>query len=219
LPTSDVILNKYAEAVGSKRAIENFKTQFAKGTYSEHQLPTSPLEIYMSAPNKMFATITTPRGAMLQGYNGTTGWVASGKETRELNGAALMQLKRRADFYSDWKLKEQFARMRVVGKEKINNREAYVVAGRTVDNRIERLYFDAQTGLLLRRVAYTETIIGMIPEATDYEDYREVNGVKIPFIRRSAQLDGFEASVLKYTEVKFNVPVDDAKFNLPATQK
>ncbi len=219
LPTSDVILNKYAEAVGSKRAIENFKTQFAKGTYSEHQLPTSPLEIYMSAPNKMFATIPTPRGAMLQGYNGTTGWVASGKETRELNGAALMQLKRRADFYSDWKLKEQFARMRVVGKEKINNREAYVVAGRTVDNRIERLYFDAQTGLLLRRVAYTETIIGMIPEATDYEDYREVSGVKIPFIRRSAQLDGFEASVLKYTEVKFNVPVDDAKFNLPTTQK
>lgn len=145
--------------------------------------------------------------------------MASGKETRELNGASLTQLKRRADFYSDWKLKEQFARMRVVGKEKINNREAYVVAGRTVDNRIERLYFDAQTGLLLRRVAYTETMVGMIPEATDYEDYREVNGVKIPFIRRSAQLDGFEASVLKYTEVKFNVPIDDAKFNLPAAPK
>ncbi len=220
LPTSDVILNKYAETVGSKRAIENFKTQFVKGTYSAHQLPISPLEIYMAAPNKRLTIITTPaNGALLQAYNGTTGWMASGKETRELNGAALMQLKSRADFYSDWKLKEQFARMRVVGKEKINNREAYMLAGRTVDNRIERLYFDAQTGLLLRRVAYTETMVGMIPEATDYEDYREVNGVKIPFTRRSAQLDGFEASVLKYTEVKFNVPIDDAKFNLPATQK
>lgn len=220
LPTTDVILNKYAEAVGSKRAIENFKTQFVKGTYSAHQLPISPLEIYMAAPNKRLTIITTPaNGALLQAYNGTTGWMASGKETRELNGAALMQLKSRADFYSDWKLKEQFARMRVVGKEKINNREAYMLAGRTVDNRIERLYFDAQTGLLLRRVAYTETMVGMIPEATDYEDYREVNDVKIPFTRRSAQLDGFEASVLKYTEVKFNVPIDDAKFNLPAAPK
>lgn len=220
LPTSDVVLNKYAEAVGSKRAVENLKTQFAKGTLSERQLPTSPLEIYMAAPNKMLMIITTPsNGALLQAFNGATGWTTSGKETRELNGAALMQLKRRADFYTDWKIKEQFTRIRVAGKEKINNREAYVLAGRTIGNRTERLYFDAQTGLLLRRVAYTETVVGMIPEATDYEDYREVDGVKIPFIRRTAQLDGFEASVLKYTEVKFNVPIDDAKFNLPAAQK
>lgn len=219
LPTIDAVLNKYAEAVGSKRAVDNFKTQFAKGTYSEHQLPTSPLEIYTAAPNKMLAIITTPRGTLFQGYNGATGWTGDGREARELSGASLAQVKQRADFYADWKLKEQFARIRVVGKEKINNRETYVAAGRTVDNRTERLYFDAQTGLLLRRVAYTETMVGMIPEATDYEDYREVNGVKIPFTRRNAQLDGFEASVLKYTEVKFNVSIDDAKFNLPAAQK
>ncbi len=224
LPTVDVILNRHAEATGGKRAVENFKTQFVKGTLSAHQLPSSPpeispLEIYMAAPNKMLASITTPKGTLLQGYNGATGWMGNGKEARELSGASLVRLKRRADFYADWKLREQFARLRVAGKERINDHEAYVLTGRTVDSRLERLYFDTQTGLLLRRVAYTETIIGMIPEAMDFEDYREVDGVKIPFIRRSAQLDGFEASTLKFMEVKFNVPINDTKFNLPAAQK
>ncbi|HEX8183280.1 MAG TPA: hypothetical protein VF747_00975, partial [Blastocatellia bacterium] len=79
----------------------------------------------------------------------------------------------------------------------------------------ERLYFDAETGLLLRWVIYIDTMIGPYPEATDYEDYRDVDGVKVPFTIRKNQLQGFEASTLKLTEVKHNVPVDDAKFNMP----
>ncbi|MFN2454377.1 MAG: c-type cytochrome [Pyrinomonadaceae bacterium] len=219
MPTVDELLNKYTEAVGGKRAIENFKTQFSKGTLTAHLLPTSPLEIYQAAPNKMLALVTTPKGVLLQGFNGMIGWSGNETEAREVSGTALAQLKRSADFYGDWKLKEQFARLLVTGKEKIGEREAYVVGGRTVDNKPERLYFDTQTGLLLRRVSFIDTMVGMIPEVTDYEDYREVDGVKIPFTKRRAQLEGFEASTIKITEIKHNIPIDDAKFAMPAAQK
>lgn len=95
-----------------------------------------------------------------------------------------------------------------------------MIRARTAEgNQAERLYFDAETGLLARRVSFTDTMIGPYPEATDYEDYREVDGVKEPFTIRKNQLEGFEASTLKLTEIKHNVPVDDAKFNMPQAKQ
>jgi hypothetical protein len=44
-----------------------------------------------------------------------------------------------------------------------------------------RLYFDQSSGLLLRMVRYTDTPIGRNPTQIDYADYREVDGVKVPF--------------------------------------
>ena len=79
---------------------------------------------------------------------------------------------------------EQPARMRVLGTEKIGDRGAYVVA-LTVDPHTTRLFFfDTQTGLLLRQTTTTSTMIVPLAEQTDFEDYGEVDGVKLPFTIR-----------------------------------
>ena len=84
------------------------------------------------------------------------------------------------------------------------------------DGRTERLLFDAETGLLLRRISYTRTMVGVIPEQTDFEDYREVDGVKLPFTIRLATVDaGNPISTRKFDEIKLNPPIDDSKFNAP----
>jgi zinc protease len=109
--------------------------------------------------------------------------------------------------------------MAVAGKERVGERDAYVIVSRVSDRRIERLYFDAQTGLLLRVAATTETPLARLPEETVYEDYREVDGVKLPFTVRVSYVDPFVGWTRKITEIRHNVPVEDSKFAKPAAKK
>jgi photosynthetic reaction center cytochrome c subunit len=77
-----------------------------------------------------------------------------------------------------------------------------------------RLYFDEQSGLLLRILRYGETALGRLPTEIDYADYRDVSGVKIPFRWTLARPSG--RFTIQVTDVQQNVPVDDAKFAKPA---
>ena len=59
-----------------------------------------------------------------------------------------------------------------------------------------------------------------IRKETDYEDYREVDGVWLPFTVKISYLDdNHYGTTRKLTEVKQNVPIDDAKFEMPAAPK
>jgi hypothetical protein len=77
-----------------------------------------------------------------------------------------------------------------------------------------RLYFDQSTGLLLRQVRYTDTPIGRSPTQIDYADYREVDGVRIPFRWTLARING--RFTIQIQEAKQNGAIDDAKFAKPA---
>ena len=83
-----------------------------------------------------------------------------------------------------------------------------------------RLYFDAASGLLLRRTTTMPTIIGIIPDQIELEDYREADGLKFPFTSRAATLEvGNPTSTRTFTELKLNAPVDESKFNIPPAPK
>lgn len=222
LPAAEQLVDKYTQAIGGAAAIERLKTRIAKGTYTAtHGPAAAPVEIYQEAPNKFLAVATLQNGPMRQVYNGTSGWASTTDAAggRPITGAALLDLKRRADFFIDLRLKDQFSRMRTVGKEKIGDRDAYVVRAFTADRRLETLYFDTQTGLLLRRIDYVDSIIGRIPRVTDFDDYRDAGGVKVPFSVQRYQLEGFDALTLHFSEVRFNAPIDEAQFSLPGAAK
>jgi len=75
------------------------------------------------------------------------------------------------------------------------------------------LYFDPQSGLLVRLVRYSASPIGRVPTQIDYSDYRDVSGIKFPFKYTFSWLDGRD--VFQLTDVKTNVPIDAAKFGKP----
>jgi len=77
-----------------------------------------------------------------------------------------------------------------------------------------RLYFDQQSGLLIRMVRYAETPVGRNPTQIDYADYREAGGAKIPFRWTLSRTNG--RFTIQIAEAKVNVPVDDARFAKPA---
>lgn len=217
LLSADQIVAKYEQAIGGRAAFEKLKSRVMKGTQTSNGDGMAlPLEVDQVAPNKLAVIITPPKGApVLTGYNGTTGWMKNPRGQREITGGPLSQLKRSADFLGYFMLKEMYPGMVVMGREKVGEREAYVVASQITDNRMEKLYFDTETGLLLRILAITQTQLAPLPEQTDFEDYREVDGVKLPFTVRQSYVDPWAGWTRKYTEIKHNVAVEGAKFNMP----
>jgi hypothetical protein len=215
-PTSDDIINKYINAIGGTAAIDKIKTRVMKGSVVTANGQTISYEIHQTAPNKAYELFTAPRGSMERAVNGETGWEKNPQGVHELVGQQLADLKLSLQLFRNLKLKEQFTRLRFGGKDKVGDRDAYVLNAGTADNRRERLYFDAETGLLLRRITFAQTMIGVIPEQIDFEDYRDVDGVKLPFTIRVSSVDpGNPISTRKFEEIKLNAPIDDSKFNMP----
>jgi hypothetical protein len=220
LPTADQVFDKYVQAIGGKPAFDKLKTRVWKGTYITSNGASLPYEVQQAAPNKFLSTLTTPKqGVFLTAFNGASGWQQSARGVHEFSGSDLAQLKNFAGFFGGVNLKEQYTKMRVVRKEKVGDREAYLVRAESVGGNTERLFFDTQTGLLLRRIVVEKTMLLPIPEQTDFEDYREVDGVRLPFTIQVYNIDPFFNAARKFTEIKHNVPVDDAKFNMPAQKQ
>ena len=98
--------------------------------------------------------------------------------------------------------------------EKIGDTEMYVLTSRAPGMPAIRLYFDEQSGLLTRLVKYTDAGLGLMPVQIDYSDYRDANGIKIPFRWTLARPNG--RFTTQIDSVQQNVPVDDSKFAKPA---
>ena len=146
------------------------------------------------------------------GYNGAAAWAYSSREgPTSLPGQLLAQLKRDAVFYKELKTQELYSDLKVLGKASVRETDAYVIQATPVDGPVEKLYFDVRTGLLVRRYMESDTPLGKLPLQTDYEDYRDVDGVKQPFLIHWS----FPGRVWgrKIDEIKQNIALDDAKFN------
>jgi zinc protease len=219
MPSVDQILDKFVQAIGGKAAIEKVTSRVSKGTFEITAMGVSgPMEVYSKAPNKNYAIITIGGvGTVKQGYNGTIAWSDDPNTgMRELSGAELVAAKRQAEFYADLKFKEMYPKMTVTGKDKVGDKEVYVIEATPPEGGSQKLYFDTQTGLLLRNDRVMDTAMGKLPFEIYLEDYREVDGIKMPFlIRQVTSGNGF---VVKVSEVKHNVPIEDTMFNKPATQ-
>ena len=220
LPSADEIFSKYAAALGGQTTIDKLKSRIAKGTVTQANGNSFQFELSQAAPDKFYLLVTTPEGTIERGFNGQVGWEKTARGVREVTGAELLSFKTANGLFSLLKLKEQYSRPPRVRKDKLGDRDVYIVDGTTTDSRRMRLYFDATSGLLLRRTTTMSTMIGIIPDQIDLEDYREAEGLKFPFTARAAALEvGNPTSTRTFTELKLNVPVDDSKFNMPPAPK
>ncbi len=216
-PTAEQVLAKYTEALGGSAAIEKLQTRSMKGTWLTSSGITLGYEVYQTAPNKIYTVLNTPRqGVIERGFDGQIGWEKSDRGLRDFQEPELSFFRRYPDLLKDIKLQGQFTRISFGGKDTINGKDVYVLRGQGVDGKGERLYFDSQTGLLLRRVTSMPTIVGLIPEQVDYDDYRDVDGLKLPFMIRITSIDSFNNSTRTFTEIKLNPAVDEKKFLKPA---
>jgi hypothetical protein len=216
LPSADEIFSKYAAALGGQSGIDKLKSRIAKGTVTQANGNSFQFELTQAAPDKFYLLVTTPQGTVERGFNGQVGWEKTARGVREVTGAELINFKAANGLFTLLKLKEQYARPPRVRKDKLGDRDVYIVDGTTTEDRRMRLYFDAASGLLLRRTTSMSTMIGIIPDQIELEDYRDADGLKFPFTARAATLEvGNPTSTRTFTELKLNAPVDESKFNMP----
>ena len=217
LPSVDQILDKYVQAIGGKAAIEKVTSRVSKGSFEIPAFGASgTAEIYEKAPNKTVAIINVAGfGVVQEGFDGKVGWAQDPQNgLREKSGAELATAKLDAEFLKPIKIKQLYPKIVVKGRDKVGDKEVYVVEATPVESSVETWYFDTQSGLILRQDADREGPQGKQSVQVFLSNYKEVDGIKLPFslhqITPAFTLD------IKIEEVKHNVPVDDAKFVKPA---
>lgn len=212
-PTADQLFDKFVQASGGAAAIEKATSRVWKGTINVGGKDL-PIEVYAKEPLKRASFTRLPEGDSVTAFNGQEGWMGSpGRPLREMHGADLDGAALDADLHLAVHLKGMFSKAELRGIEKIGDHDAYLVVGQRAEQPPLRLYFDAQTGLLVRMVRYGETALGRLPTQIDYADYRDAGGVKVPFRWTLARPSG--RFTIQASEVQQNVPVDDAKFAKP----
>ena len=219
LPTIDQILDKYVAALGGKAAIEKITSTASKGTFDIAAFgATGNAEVWEKAPNKTALKLDIPGfGIVQEGFNGTVAWSQDPQSgLREKTGTELAATKLDADFYKPIRLKQLYPKMTVKGKGKVGEADAYLVEATPAEGAAETWYFDAASGLITKMDLERDSPQGKMAVQVFSEDYKAVDGVKVAHTIR--QVTPAFTIIIKLDEIKHNVPVDDAKFNKPASQ-
>jgi len=230
LPSAEEVLAKYVAALGGEQAIRKITSRVITGT---QDIPTGPgggvpmpaaIERDLKAPNLVVNIYRSPTYTISDGFDGTTAW------SQDLRGRVSdtgkleqMRTKRNAYFYEPLDFMTEYTQLQVRGIERVNDRDAYVVVGRVQGDSADRLYFDTQTGLLLRKSNVMPTPVGNIPLQVNYADYRDTgSGVKFPYLitMDPAGMDTVltAAATIRVTKVQDNAPIDSAKLVKPVSK-
>lgn len=213
-PTADQLLDKYVQVVGGAAAIDKISSRVMKGNI-DFGGKSLPIDIYAKDPEERISLTHMPEGDSVTAFNGHEGWLGMpGRQMRQMHGSDLDGAAIDADLHLATHLKQMFTQMQVRESEKIDNHATYELVGQREGKPPIELYFDQNSGLLVRLVRYGETALGWLPTQIDYADYRDVDGVKVPYRWTLARPSG--RFTIQIAELKQNVPVDDAKFVKPA---
>jgi hypothetical protein len=168
---------------------------------------------YFKSPNHFAFVAEIPGyGTARTVYDGKRGWnFDSRRGVSEITGPQLSDVSRRSDIHWNLKLREFYPGLKIVGREKVNDQDAWVLES-SVDGWTYRFYFDLGTGLLVRFDTNTHAPDGK--STVLIGDYRRVGDVRFSFAATMTNSKGGWSRQL--TAVQFNTPIDDSVFAEPA---
>ena len=216
-PSADQVFEKYVQALGGAQRLADLRSFTANGTYSGYDtdLAKVQIEIFARAPAQRTTIVHAGFGDSVRVYDGRSAWIASPDKPlplMTLTGGNLDGAKIEAIVSFPTQIKQAFSQWRVTSTS-INDREVRVLQGINPGQPPVNLYFD-ESGLLVRLVRLADTAVGRVPTQIDYEDYRDVSGVKMPFRWTATWTDG--QSTTQLTNIQPNAAIDAAKFARPA---
>jgi hypothetical protein len=214
MPPADQIVDKYVQALGGAEALEKITSRVEKGKLTGFGNREFPIEVYAKASDKRLSVMHMPNGESITAYDGHAGWLGfSHGPPHPMTPPEANSARMDADFHFALRLKQNFSQLRVEHPEKVGEEETYLVNGVNPGQPPVRLYFSQQSGLLVRLVRYVETPLGRNPTQIDYADYRDVDGIKVPF-RWTLARPGARFTI-QVDQCQQNVPIDDSKFAMP----
>ena len=213
LPSADQLLEKYLSAVGGAAALQKVASRVEKGTLTAFGGQHFPVDVFSKAPDKRLSVMHLSNGDSQTAFDGHQGWLSVPGRVHMMSAAENAAARIDADLYFPLHVRSLYEKFLVEPGEKIDGRDTYQVIGESAGQPPLRLYMDKESGLLVRLVRYADTALGLNPTQVDYADYRDSNGLKIPF-RWTLSRPGNQFTI-QVEQVQVNVPVDDAKFAPP----
>ena len=203
--TAKSVIDNYIKAIGGEKAASAVKTIAMTGTTTIPQAP-SPLNFTSKIDAKGKLMVELAMGTMSimkQVVNEKGAYVMQQGQRQNIEGTMLTDMKAAATPFEELSLsKKQGLTLETI--ESINGKDAYAVKnGKTT------LFYDVASGLKLAESKVVEQGGKSITQTTNYADYKEVKGVKVPF--NIIQNVGFELDI-KMSDVKINEGVSDADF-------
>jgi len=216
LPSAAKLIAAYEDAIGGADAMKKIKSRVSKGVAVDMQGHEMPLEVVQESSGKFLSALTMREGmTRSEGYDGKTGWMSSPRGARAVSPAESEELKNENALFPIGQMRELAGKINVDKKEVVNGAAAFMLVAPVGEHTTERYYIDSASGLLVRKVTVTGTMIGNIPEQIDYSDYRPVDGVKVPFKIQISAVDTRDNSTRRFTSIQQNVSVDEKKFVMP----
>jgi hypothetical protein len=225
--TADQIIEKSVAALGGRAALQKLKSRSMVGTIT---LSTpagdieGSIEILNAVPNRSRTLVKadlTSLGAgplvMDQRFDGTVGYAMDSLQgNRDITGDQLETLRNGAFPHPFLDYKQRGIAVKLTGKEKVGDRETFVLVFEPPSGPAVRNYIDAETYLPLRTVVTLNVPqLGRdLEQTTDFLDYRQIDGVKVPYTADvSSSAQNFTIAIEK---IEHNVPIDEALFSKPA---
>jgi outer membrane lipoprotein-sorting protein len=176
-----------------------------------------PVDTWAKRPNKMRREQKFPDRTITVAFDGTTVWMLDSTvgTPQKMTGPQAEATRDEATFDPLFlSYKERGHNIEFVGNETLDGVAVHHLRVRKKGGQVEEHFLNAETGLEFRTVAVLEQA-GMKAESrTDFSDYREVEGMKVPFSIRQF-MNGNPVVHVKLTEFSFNTPMDDTIFGMP----
>jgi photosynthetic reaction center cytochrome c subunit len=217
-----VIVDKYLQALGGAQKLSTMTSWAATGTSMGFGGfgGAGRVEIYAKAPEQRSTIIRFPnapdRDASVRSFDGRTGWIKTPLSVLgeyQLSGSEFDGARLDAQLSFPGQLTQVLTNLRTLDPVTIDGKACDVVQGDSQRHTFATLFFEKSTGLLVRTIRFGPSPIGRIPTQIDYSDYRDVNGIQMPFRFTLSWLDGRDE--VRLNQIQLNVPIDAVKFGRP----
>ncbi|QBZ96894.1 M16 family metallopeptidase [Flavobacterium sangjuense] len=200
------VIDAYVAAIGGDKAVKAVKSIAYTGSTTIPQAPM-PLSYSSKTDNKGRMAVELSMAGMgsimKQVVNGNTAYMMQQGQKKVMEGDDLAKMKESAVLFNETLLGTKTG-VTISGVEPMNGSDAYaVVDGDTT------YYFDVKSGLKTAEATTEEQGGQKMTRVTNFNDYRAVKGVKVPF--NTIMNVGFELDI-KMSDVKINEGVSDADF-------
>lgn len=214
LPAASAVLDRYYKAIGVDPGHQPFWNSIVMKGKRETANETADLEIRAKLPTHWLMTVNGPQTRMKMATDGKTFWTQQDEEIEEMGPVDQQRFQ---DAIHGFQLVPAPATdFTVKGLVELNQKKAYQLNHRPDDHTSESLFFDVETGLLLKMLIQHETPVGRIPEQYEYEDYKKTGALLLPFTTRCSFADPRSNNTKRLDLIQLDTDVADQDFAMPA---
>jgi hypothetical protein len=199
-------------ALGGRAAVDKLQSLVMSGTVTNRAGQDLAFTIEEKG-DKYRESIQAQPAPTTRAFDGSAGWLQSGATLSNLGDFRLQEALRISDLGRALSIKDRYKGLRGARPPQIDGKTVIAMTGELSASVSETLVFDTTSGLLLRRIVVTKTPVGNLPEQIDYSDYRDVVGVKLPFMIKRATWEALDS--FKVVDVKPNGQIADTRFAKP----